>query len=75
MNTMTDHESRLKELMRCWNNRIDRLRFDAEQGGPEVKKKNSEEISVLVLNREAARRGLLTLADVEPCFAEQNAGA
>jgi len=68
MNTITDHEARLNELVQCWNSRIDQLRFDAEEGGPEIKRKNNREISALVLNREAARRGLLSLRDAEPCL-------
>ncbi len=68
MNAITDHEARLNELVRCWNSRIEQLKSDAEQGSPAIKKKNNEEISALVLNREAARRGLLSLRDDEPCL-------
>ena len=68
MNYISEYEARLNELMEYWNSRIDQLKFDAEQAGRELRKKENDEISTLVLNREAARRGLLRMRDTDPCL-------
>ena len=41
------------------DDQIEQFKADLEEAGPEQKEKYDEEISVLIANREAVRRGLL----------------
>ncbi len=59
MEGQSDYERRLESLIEQWNIRIDKLEADARHADPEFKKKYDDEISTLILDREAARRGLL----------------
>ncbi len=44
------------------DDRIAQFEADLEEAGPEQKEKYDEEMSVLIANREAVRRGLLRLS-------------
>ena len=41
------------------DDQIEQFKADLEEAGPEQKEKYDEEISLLIANREAVRRGLL----------------
>jgi hypothetical protein len=63
MDYPSDYERRLDSLVNEWNARIDLLEADARHAGPEFKKKYDDQISTLILDREAARRGLLRVEE------------
>jgi hypothetical protein len=55
----SDYECRIDSLIQQWNARILQLEADARHASPEFKRKYDKEISALILDREAVRRGLL----------------
>lgn len=67
------------------DDQIAQFKADLEDAGPEQKEKYDEEMSVLIANREAVRRGLLRLSPegddlcsscpAEPAAGETAAGA
>jgi hypothetical protein len=63
MDFQSDYERRIDSLLEEWNSRIEHLEADARHAGPEFKKKYDEQISTLILDREATRRGLLRMEE------------
>ncbi len=61
METPADHENRIQELLKTCNAQIEELEACAKQAAPELRRECEEEISVLIANREALRRGLLKI--------------
>jgi hypothetical protein len=63
MKHQSDYEKRLESLIENWDARIESLEAEARNAGPELKRKYDEEIDRLILDREAARRGLLRVEE------------
>jgi hypothetical protein len=63
MDYHSDYERRIDSLVDEWNARIDLLEADARHAGPEFKGKYNDQITTLILDREAARRGLLRVEE------------
>jgi hypothetical protein len=54
-----EYERRIEALVDQCDDQIEQFRVALEEAGPEQKEKYDEEMSVLIANREAMRRGLL----------------
>jgi hypothetical protein len=54
-----EYERIVEAVVEQCDDQIAQFRADLEEAGPEQKEKYDEEISVLIANREAVRRGLL----------------
>ncbi len=54
-----EYERRIEALVEQCDNQIEQFKAALEQAGPEQRDKYEEEMSVLIANREAVRRGLL----------------
>jgi hypothetical protein len=54
-----EYERRIEALVEQCDDQIEQFRSALEEAGPEQKEKYDEEVSVLIANREAMRRGLL----------------
>jgi hypothetical protein len=54
-----EYERRVEAVVEQCDDQIEQFKADLEEAGPEQKAKYDEEISVLIANREAVRRGLL----------------
>jgi hypothetical protein len=54
-----EYERRIEALVEQCDDQIEQFRSSLEEAGPEQKEKYDEEMSVLIANREAVRRGLL----------------
>jgi len=54
-----EYERRVEAVVGQCDDRIEQFKADLEEAGPEQREKYDEEISVLIANREAVRRGLL----------------
>jgi hypothetical protein len=54
-----DYERRIEALVEQCDDQIEQFKASLEKAGPEQKEKYDEEMSVLIANREAVRRGLL----------------
>lgn len=54
-----EYERRIEALVEQCDDQIEQFKAALEQAGPEQKEKYDEEMSVLIANREAVRRGLL----------------
>lgn len=61
METQADYENRIQALLNTCNTQIEELEACAKQASPELRTQCEEEISVLIANREALKRGLLKL--------------
>ena len=61
METQADYENRIQALLDTCNTQIEELEACAKQAAPELRTQCEEEISVLITNREALKRGLLKL--------------
>jgi hypothetical protein len=59
----TDYDSRIQGLLSTCNCQIEELEACAKQAAPELRKQCEEQISVLIANREALKRGLLKVTD------------
>jgi|WetSurMetagenome_2_1015567.scaffolds.fasta_scaffold972650_1 hypothetical protein len=70
MKTISDYESRVDALVKKWDARIDELTQESRHATPELRHIYDDEISLLIGNREAARRGLLRVSDSDDslCF-------
>ncbi len=70
MKTISDYESRVDALVKKWDARINDLTQESRQATLELRHKYDYEISHLIGNREAARRGLLRVSDSDDslCF-------
>jgi hypothetical protein len=54
-----EYERRVEAVVEQCDDQIAQFKADLEEAGPEQKEKYDGEISVLIANREAVRRGLL----------------
>jgi len=54
-----DYERKVEALVEQCDDQIAQFRSDMEEAGPEQREKFDEEISILIANREALRRGLV----------------
>jgi hypothetical protein len=61
LQTQADYENRIQALLNTCNTQIEGLEACAKQASPELRIQCEEEISVLIANREALKRGLLKL--------------
>ena len=57
------YEDKVGAKMDEWNARMEQLKIDAQDAGPEKRKEYEEEVESLIANREATRRGLLRLGE------------
>jgi hypothetical protein len=62
MTIISNYESKVDELVKKWNARIEGLSKESRHANASGKKKYDEEISRLIGSREALRRGLFRLA-------------
>ena len=62
MENRGEYEQRVEDLLEQCDAQIAQFRADSEQAGPEQRAKYDEEISLLIANREALRRGLLRVS-------------
>jgi hypothetical protein len=60
---LSHYEDRVEAKIEEWNARIEQLKVDAQDAGPEKSKEFEHEIESLIANREAVRRGLLRLSE------------
>jgi hypothetical protein len=58
---LNGYEDRVQEQIDTYNVKIDQLEEYARKVGPDRRSNSEEEISELILQREAVRRGLLRL--------------
>ena len=65
MSNRRDYDRQVAEVVRQYDARIERLQPCLTQGIPELRERCTDEMSSLILNREAVRRGLVELPDVE----------
>jgi len=56
-------DSRIEGMLNVCNCQIEELEACAKQASPELRKQCEEQISVLISNREALKRGLLKVSD------------
>jgi len=63
LETQADYENRIQALLSTCNTQIEELEACAKQAAPELRRQCEEEISVLIANREALKRGLLRFND------------
>lgn len=63
MKHQSDYENRIESLTEEWDARIEILAAEARHAGPGFKQKYDEAIRSLILNREAARRGLIRVEE------------
>lgn len=61
MESQGEYERKVEALVEQCDDQIAQFKADLEQAGPEQREKYDEEISTLIANREAMRRGLLRL--------------
>ena len=61
MDKQENYEHKIEEMARVCGAKIVELKACSQQATPEMKKKMDREISELIANREAIRRGLLKL--------------
>ncbi len=54
-----EYERRVEALVKQCDDQIEEFKAAMEKAGPEQRQKYDEEMSVLIANREAVRRGLL----------------
>jgi hypothetical protein len=54
-----EYERRVEAVVEQCDDQIEQFKADSEGAGPEQKEKYDGEISLLIANREAVRRGLL----------------
>jgi hypothetical protein len=59
LETQADYENGIQGLLDTCNTQIEELEACAKQAAPELRTQCEEEISVLIANREALKRGLL----------------
>jgi hypothetical protein len=59
LETAGEYERSVEAVVEQCDDQIEQFKADLEDAGPEQKEKYNEEISVLIANREAVRRGLL----------------
>ncbi len=59
MENPVDYEGKIEELTRVCDAKIEELRACSQEATPELKAKMDREISELIANREALRRGLV----------------
>lgn len=60
---LSNYEDRVEAKIDEWNARIEQLKINAQDAGPEKSKEFEDEIESLIANREAVRRGLLRLSE------------
>ncbi len=65
MSNGMDQDRTVAELVTQYHARIERLKPCLTQEVPTLRKQCSEEMSALILNREAMRRGLLAVSEAE----------
>ncbi|HTY24645.1 MAG TPA: hypothetical protein VMC85_16045 [Desulfomonilaceae bacterium] len=63
MENQTYDDSRIEGMLNVCNCQIEELEACAKQASPELRKQCEEQISVLIANREALKRGLLKVSD------------
>ncbi len=63
MEAQRDYEARVDAQLELCDSRIAELESKLKQASPELQKEYENEISSLILNREALKRGLLDLGD------------
>jgi hypothetical protein len=61
LETQADYENRIQALLDTCNTQIEELEACAKQASREPRTQYDEEISVLIANREALKRGMLKL--------------
>src|SRR3974390_3414162 len=59
LETQADYENRIQALLNTCNTQIEELEACAKQASSELRRQCEEEMSVLIANREALKRGLL----------------
>lgn len=79
MKSQGEYERRVEALVEQCDDQIAQFKNDLEDAGLEQKEKYDEEMSVLIANREAVRRGLLRLSPegdelCSSCSEEASAG-
>jgi hypothetical protein len=68
MSNGIDYDKTIAALVKQYDARIERLRPCLTQEIPELRNRCTDEMSALILNREAVRRGLVQISDLEePC--------
>jgi len=60
---LSQYENKVEAKIEEWNARIEKLKLDAQDAGPEKRKEYEEEIDSFIANREAARRGLVRVSE------------
>lgn len=65
MSNGIDYDRTVAALVDQYDARIDRLRPCLTQEVPELRKRCTDEMSALIVNREAVRRGLVQIDDLE----------
>lgn len=65
MENLSDYEAKVERLVRQWDDRIENLRDESSHAIDTHKKRIDEEISQLIMKREAVRRGLLRVVGSE----------
>jgi len=65
MSNGTDHGRTIAELVRQYDDRIERLRPCLTQRIPELRARCKDEMSSLIINREAIRRGLVQVPNLQ----------
>ncbi|AFM25341.1 hypothetical protein [Desulfomonile tiedjei] len=65
MENLSDYEAKVERLVREWDERIENLRDESSHAIDTHKKRIDEEISQLIMKREAVRRGLLRVGGSE----------
>lgn len=70
MSNGRDYDRQVADAVREYDARIERLQPCVTQAVPELRGRCTDEMSSLILNREAVRRGLIEVPDeLEPCSA------
>ncbi|MGO9569869.1 MAG: hypothetical protein ACLP5H_20250 [Desulfomonilaceae bacterium] len=62
MESQGEYERKVEAVVEQCDDQIAQFKADSKQAGPEQREKFDEEISVLIANREALRRGLVRVS-------------